>query len=125
MSDYFLSDSVLVFTNSTRRACGVVVLMDDTVFEDLRETLNITIATFSLSDQNLIGFASVETTEVVIIDDDRIVVLGFNSSAIEVPESESAVACVGILSPALAVGARFSSVIRAVVGTRPGSAGNI
>lgn len=125
MSDYVLSDSILVFTNSTRRACGVVVLVDDQVFEDSRETLNITIAAFALSDQDLIGFASVGVTEVVIVDDDRIVVLGFvgNSSSIVVSESESAVACVGILSPEPGVDNRFSSMIRAVVGTRPGSAG--
>lgn len=123
-SDYVLVTPTLILGNLTRRACTQVVIINDNEFEDSLETLEIVISNFSLSDEDLVGFSSVSTTQVVIRDDDRFAVVGFgeNFTRVSVRESAgSAVLCVEVLAPES--GMEFSSEIEIVVGTRPGTAG--
>lgn len=124
LTDFVPSNESITLTNLTRRACVEVAIIDDQEFENLRETLNITVSTFSLDNTALVGFASINTTQLTIVDDDRVAVLGFedNSTQISVSESVGGVTlCVGILAPGLDV--QFSEVIGVVVGTRSGTAG--
>jgi hypothetical protein len=98
--------------------------MDDEVFEDALEVLDVRVSNVSLSDENLIEFLSVEKIEVSIRDDDRFVVVGFsdNSTLVYVGESAgSAVLCVEVLAPEPDM--LFTSGLDVIVGTRPGTAG--
>lgn len=108
----------------TRRACSDIPIRNDEAFEDQRESFNVIVSNFSLDDAELIGFSSVNITQVVIVDDDRIVELGFleNSTSVTVEESVgAAVVCVGISIPV--PNTVFNSQIGVIVGTRPESAG--
>lgn len=123
-SDFVLSSPTLVLGNLTRRACAQVALINDEVFEDSMETLNITVSNFSLTNEDLVGFASVSVTQIIIRDDDRFAVVGFLGNFTQVSVSESAgsvTLCVSLQSPE--PGMPFSSEIEIVVGTRPGTAG--
>ena len=123
-SDFVLTTPTLVLSDTERRACTQVTIRDDNVFEDLLETLTVRVSNFSLSDEDLIGLASVNSTEVVIRDDDRFVVVGFSedSTLVSIEESEGPVTlCVEVLAPGLDM--LFTSGIELVVGTRPGTAG--
>lgn len=123
-SDFVLASPTLTLGNLTRRACAQVAVIDDEEFEDLLETLDIVVSNFSLSDEDLVGFASVNATQIVIRDDDRFAVVGFGGNFMQVSVGESAgaaILCVEVLAPESDM--EFSSEIEIVVGTRPGTAG--
>lgn len=123
-SDFALTMPTLILNDTERRVCTQVTIRDDEVFEDLLEMLVVRVSNFFLSDEDLIGLASVNSTNVTIRDDDRFVVVGFteDSLSVSIGESEgSAVLCVEVLVPE--PDTEFTSGIEVVVGTRAGTAG--
>ena len=78
----------------------------------------------SLWNENLVAIASIDSTQIIIVDDDREVTLGFNDNSTTVSVNESVgevFLCVQIFSPRQ--DKQFTSLIRVAVGTRPDFAG--
>ena len=99
-------------------------ITNDDEFEDLNESFDILISSFSLTNTTLVGLLSVRTSRFVIVDNDREVVVGFDTNSTRVLVDEGAgkvVLCVSIFSPG--PDRIFSSLVELVVGTRQGSAG--
>ena len=123
-SDFVPQASIVTLADMVRQHCIDVGILDTDDFEDTPETFTVSISNFSLSDPDLVGFASRPSITVSILDDDRDVVLGFLEGSTLVNTSESvgmAVLCIGISFPAPEL--RFDSSIVVIVGTRRGTAG--
>ena len=85
-----------------RRACLEITIINDDEFEDLNELLVVRVLNLSLSNENLVPFASIDSTQIIILDDDREVTLGFNDNSTTVSVNESVgevFLCVQIFSP--------------------------
>lgn len=99
-------------------------ITNDDDFEDLNESFNISISNFSLTNTALFGLASVDSSQFIIMDNDREVVVGFEADSTIVLVNEGARKvdlCIRIFSPGPE--RIFSSVVEVLVGTRQGSAG--
>lgn len=124
-SDYEAPDSTtLSLTNADREQCIQLTITDNQDFESTPETLRLAISNFSLDDPDLVGFVSRPNTTLLILDDDRDAVVGFEAGFTVVNVSEGAgsvMLCVGVLFPPPDL--RFESVIAVGVGTRRDTAG--
>ena len=101
-----------------------MTILDNEEFEDFNEIFNITISNIILSNSDLTAFALRNSTQVIIMDNDREVTLGYeqNSTSIMVKEEVGGVTlCVAIFSPG--IDKEFESDITVVVSTRPRTAG--
>ncbi len=122
--DFVSNTAILVLDDDTRMSCLYVEIRNDEEFEDVRESFSVVVSDFFLSDPLLSGFVLTNETRITIIDDDRVIIVGFvdNSTEVSVGEGEGAVnLCVGVLSPGVEL--EFMSEIEVVVETTNGTAG--
>ena len=117
-SDFDLLESSVLF-NGTSEECFPIQIVNDNSFEGSSEVVEIVVASFNLSDSSLTAMPSRPSTELVILDDDRSVTVGFSEDSLSfvVDEGVGAVSlCVGIVSPGPSV--QFDSQLEIVVGTQ-------
>ena len=62
-----------------RRSCLEITIIKDDEFEDLNELLVVRVLNLSLLNENLVAIASIDFTQIIIVDDDREVTLSFNN----------------------------------------------
>ncbi len=122
VDDFRLLESTLSF-NRSREECVPVRINDDNIFEGSSETAEIAIAGFNLSDPSLTAMVSRVSTQLVILDDDRSVTVGFAAGSVNPVVDEDAGSvrlCVEISSPGPQ--AQFDSFLEVIVDTSPQTA---